>query len=393
MLFPKDMPTMWARKLHQVVTTRNRNVLLRKYSPSNQALPRLDLRSDTVTKPCADMLKSACQAPLGDDVMGEDPTVNRLQDYAAERTGHEAALFVPTGTMANLVGIMAHCHQSASEIIVGSNSHISIWEAGNTANIAGVHARQLPEDEMTAHLSETEISDSVHDDSDDHYAKTVLLCLENTHNARGGVVLDTMYMQRMQALTDELGIRLHVDGARICHAAVAQQIPLSDLTKYADSVSICLSKGLGAPLGSVLVGSRDFIHLAKRARKRVGGGMRQAGVVAAMGLYALENNVERLVIDHQRAQTLGKLLQDRGFRIMRDGQVDSNLVFFRLPEDSNVEKADYCRKLDTEGILLSGGYSKGGDSFRLVFHKDVPEVNLETVADCMAHATTYKATN
>lgn len=350
--------------------------------------PRIvDLRSDTVTSPSKAMLNAGMSAPTGDDVMGEDPTILQLQRDMAERFGKEKALYVPTGTMSNLVAIMSHCHSRSSEIIIGTNSHICLWEGGNAAGVGGVHTRQLVEDEDTAQLDAAQIRDACRQDDDDHFAATQLLCLENTHNMMGGVPLSLQYMQDMGTLSRELGIKLHVDGARIFNAAMALGVTVKELCADADSVSVCLSKGLGAPLGSVLVGETEFIRLAKRARKRLGGGMRQAGVVAAMGQYAVDHNVELLVDDHRRAKKLAAELQRHGFRLPRSGKVDTNMFYFGLPEDSSVTKAKYMQRLDSEfGVKLTGGYSRGGELFRVVTHLDLNDEDVDRAAEAMVAA-------
>lgn len=266
----------------------------------------VDLRSDTVTLPSQEMIQTAMSTSLGDDVMGEDPTVLELERFMADKFGKEKGLYVPTGTMANLVALLSHCDKTrASEIIIGSGSHINLWEGGNASSIGGIHTRQVQEDDATAELLEDDVLDVVRNGRDDHWPVTTLLCLENSHNMCGGVALPKEYFDRIGRLahSDKMGnINVHVDGARIFNAAVAQNIDVKDLCENVDSVSICLSKGLGAPLGSVLVGGEDFIELAKRARKRCGGGMRQVGVVASMGLFAVQNNVDRLAEDHIRAK-------------------------------------------------------------------------------------------
>ena len=266
----------------------------------------VDLRSDTVTLPSQAMINTVSSAAVGDDVMGEDPTVLELERFMAEKFGKEKGLFLPTGTMANLVALMSHCDKSrASEIIIGSGSHINLWEGGNASSIGGIHTRQVEEDKNTAQLLEDDILDCVRNGIDDHWPVTSLLCLENSHNMSGGVALPKEYFDRMGRLAHSEkmnNVNVHVDGARIFNAAVAQEIDVKDLCENVDSISICLSKGLGAPLGSVLVGGEDFIKLAKSARKRCGGGMRQVGVVASMGLFAVQNNVERLAEDHIRAK-------------------------------------------------------------------------------------------
>jgi threonine aldolase len=348
---------------------------------SSQEASIIDLRSDTVTAPSKSMLMAALHARTGDDVMGEDPTVLELEETTADLFGKERGLFLPTGTMANLCAIMSHCHYRASEIIVGANSHICLWEGGNAAGLAGVHTRQLIEDENTAQFNKQDVMDAFRSDNDDHFAKTAALCLENTHNMMGGVALSAEYIREMGNLTQALGIALHIDGARICNAAIAHDISLKELCAPADSVSVCLSKGLGAPLGSVLVGQTEFIRLAKRARKRCGGGMRQAGVVAAMGLYALQNNRERLAVDHARAAKLALELQRNNFRLPRQGRVDTNIIYFALPEGSGICNEEYIDCLWTEfGVKLTGGYSRGGELFRLVTHKDLTDEGMDRAA-------------
>jgi len=333
------------------------------------------------------MLEAALHCRTGDDVFGEDPTVLELETYMANLFGKEAGLFVPTGTMGNLVALLSHCHGRASEIIIGANSHICIWEGGNAAGMGGIHTRQLVEDDTTAQMCAAQIRDATRSDNDDHFAKTEVLCLENTHNVMGGAVLPIDYMNAMGNLCDELGIAMHVDGARVCNAAVALGVSPKELCAAADSVSVCLSKGLGAPLGSVLVGDTECIRLAKRARKRCGGGMRQAGVVAAMGLFAIKNNFERLAVDHERARRLASELQRSGFRLPR--LVETNIVYFGLPENSTVVKEDYCAKLYAEyGVKLSGGYSKGGELFRAVTHLDLNDEDIDRAADAMVQVCT-----
>mmetsp|Transcript_30085 Transcript_30085/g.61379 ORF Transcript_30085/g.61379 Transcript_30085/m.61379 type:complete len:347 (-) Transcript_30085:44-1084(-) len=332
------------------------------------------------------MLECAIHAPTGDDVFGEDPTVLDLEAYAADLFGKERALFVPTGTMGNLVAILAHCHGRASEIIIGSGSHICLYEGGNAANLGGVHTRQIPENEIDGTLSIEDVRDLYRSDDDDHYAQTALVCIENTHNLMGGVAIPKKYVDDLgEVARDELKIPLHIDGARIFNAAVAHELSVSDLCAGADSVSFCLSKGLGAPLGSVLVGGTEFIRLAKRARKRCGGGMRQAGVVASMGIYALEHNVERLAEDHARATWLSRELTSQGFFLPRGGQVDTNVIYFGLPEDSLVGPEEFEERLLSEyGVRISGGYSRKGFKgalFRVVTHMDVDNEGVERAAE------------
>lgn len=360
-----------------------------KRSLATQAAGRrtVDLRSDTVTSPSRPMLEAALQAPTGDDVFGEDPTVRKLEEHMADLFGKEKGLFLPTGTMSNLVAIMAHCHGRASEIIIGSNSHICLWEGGHAAGLAGVSTRQIAEDEETAEFHPQQVQDAYRHDQDDHFAKTELLVLENTHNMLGGVVLGTQYVQEMGRLAKSLGVRLHIDGARIFNAATSLNVSVKELCAPADSVSVCLSKALGAPLGSVLVGETETIRLAKRARKRCGGGLRQVGVVAAMGLYAVENHVKDLQIDHQRAHRLAHELQQHGFRLPRSGRVDTNILFFGLPDTSTVSKEEYVNVLQERyGVKLTGGYSRGGELFRAVLHRDLTDECVNIAAEAMVQA-------
>lgn len=348
-------------------------------------VPVVDLRSDTVTLPTPAMFEAACTAPLGDDVMGEDPTVLELQSYMAALFGKEAGLYVPTGTMSNLVAILAHCDRRASEIIIGANSHIHLWEGGNAANIGGVHTRQVAENPDDATFDYDALRDAFRLDNDDHYAKTSLLCIENTHNMLGGVALAPEYVTELGKMAhEELGIPLHIDGARIFNAFVAAKdnVPMSELCQGADSVSICFSKGLGAPLGSCLVGNTDFIRLAKRARKRCGGGMRQAGVVAAMGLYAVKNNVARLADDHRRARKFADELSHHHFYLPRQGKIDTNIIYFGLPEDAVITKEEFTQRLHSEyNVKLTGGYSKGGKLFRAVTHMGITDEGIDRACE------------
>lgn len=338
--------------------------------PAHVYHTHVDLRSDTVTQPSRAMREMALSCSVGDDVMGEDSTVLELQSHVAHLFGKEAGLYIPTSTMANLIALLSHCHQRASEIIIGTNSHINLWEGGNAAGMGGIHSKQLSEDDTTAQFNVQQVRDAFRSDNDDHFAKTEVLCVENTHNMLGGVALPVDYMNSMGLLCNQLGIALHVDGARIFNATVALGVTPHTLCANSDSVTVCLSKGLGAPMGSVLVGNTEFIRLAKRARKRCGGGMRQAGIVASMGLYAIQNNVDRLWEDHERAKRLAGDLERAGFWLPR--QTDTNIVYFGLPTNSKVAKEEFCARLDAEyGVKLTGGYSRGGQLFRAVTHLDL----------------------
>src|SRR5579871_1262181 len=262
----------------------------------------IDLRSDTVTLPPPAMRRAMYEAELGDDVYREDPTVNRLEERAAELLGKEAGLFVASGTQGNLLAVLASCGRG-EEIILGDQSHLFNYEAGGAPALAGVQPRTLP-NRPDGTLDLATVAAAIHDGSDAHNARTTLLCLENTHNRCGGAVLEPGYMEAAVRLAREHGLGLHLDGARLFNAAVALGVPASALAAGATSVSVCASKGLAAPVGSVLCGARDFIDRARRWRKMVGGGMRQAGVIAAAALFATDHMIERLAEDHDHARCL-----------------------------------------------------------------------------------------
>ena len=266
----------------------------------------VDLRSDTVTTPTPAMREAMYSAEVGDDVYGEDPTVNRLQALAAEKTGKEAGLFVTSGTMGNLAAVLAHCDRG-DEVILGNLAHTFLFEAGGISALGGVHSHQIP-NQPDGTLALDDILAAIRPD-DAHFPVTRLICLENTHNRCGGVSLSVEYTRQVGELAHEHGLQVHLDGARLFNAAVAQGVSAAELAGPVDSVTFCLSKGLSAPVGSVLCGSGEFIHRAHRIRKQLGGGMRQAGVLAAAGIVALETMVDRLAEDHARARTLASRLQ------------------------------------------------------------------------------------
>ena len=257
--------------------------------------------------------------------------------------------------------------------------------------MGGIHTMQIVEDE-NARMSASSVRDALRQDIDDHWPESKLLCLENTHNMLGGIALPPSYMDEMGMLAHELNIKCHVDGARIFNTVVAQGVEPKDLCKNVDSISICLSKGLGAPVGSVLVGDTEFIRLAKRARKRCGGGMRQVGVIASMGLYAIQNNVSRLAEDHARAQRIGSELKSLGFFLPRNGQIDTNVVYFGLPKNSHVTKEELDTRLKEEyGVKLTGGYSKGGKLFRLVTNMGIDDEGTDRAIEGIANVSLGKS--
>ena len=298
----------------------------------------IDLRSDTVTKPTEAMRKVMADAEVGDDVWGDDPTVNRLEALAAGMLGTESALYVSSGTQSNLVGIMSHC-QRGEEYIVGQVAHTYKYEGGGAAVLGSIQPQPI-EVEHNGTLPLEKISAAIKPD-DFHYAITRLLCLENTI---GGQVLPMDYIREASNLAKTHGLNNHLDGARLFNAVVKLECDVKDISQYFDSVSICLSKGLGAPVGSVLCGSKDFIKSARRWRKMLGGGMRQAGVIAAAGIYALENNIERLAQDHDNALLLGRGLAELDELDVDLDSLHTNMVFFRPRSGDSMVLCDYLQE-------------------------------------------------
>ncbi|MCP4689283.1 MAG: low-specificity L-threonine aldolase [Desulfobacterales bacterium] len=309
----------------------------------------VDLRSDTITKPTPAMRRAMADAEVGDDVFGEDPTVNRLEAMAAEMIGKEAALFTPSGSMANLISELSHCGRG-DEMILGDQSHIFFYEQGGSAAVGGIHPRTLP-NRPDGTISMDAIAAAVRPDNV-HFPRTRLIALENTHNRCNGAPLDAAYMDAVGEKAHALGVKLHVDGARIFNAAAALGVPARRLAEKVDSISFCLSKGLASPVGSMVCGSRDFIVRARRARKILGGGMRQAGVLAAAGIVSLSEMIHRLEEDHDNARRLAEgLAEMKGVRI-DPGVVKTNIVFFEIT-GGDAEKISHA--LDAEGVRVLPG--------------------------------------
>ncbi|WP_421550422.1 low-specificity L-threonine aldolase [Kluyvera intermedia] len=331
----------------------------------------IDLRSDTVTRPTRAMLDEMVAAPVGDDVYGDDPTVNALQQYAAELSGKEAALFLPTGTQANLVALLSHCERG-EEYIVGQGAHNYLYEAGGAAVLGSIQPQPidaasdgtLPLDKVAAKIKADDI----------HFARTKLLSIENTHN---GKVLPQAYLKEAWEFTRKRGLALHVDGARIFNALVSYGCELKEITQYCDSFTICLSKGLGTPVGSLLVGNQDYIKRANRWRKMTGGGMRQAGFLAAAGLYALKNNVARLQDDHDNAAWLAEQLHEIGADVMRH---DTNMLFVRVGDANASALGAFMHE---RGVLINAS-----PVVRLVTHLDV---NRQQLAEVVGHWKAFLA--
>ena len=309
----------------------------------------VDLRSDTLTKPTPAMRRAMAEAEVGDDVLGEDPTVNRLEEMAAERLGKEAGLFVASGTMGNLVSLLAHCNRG-DEIILGDNSHTFYSEQGGAAAIAGIHPRTIP-NQLDGKLALKDIEAAIRP-HDIHHPLSRLIMLENTHNRKNGSPLEAAYMRAVKDLADKYKLKIHVDGARIFNAAVALNVSPKVLVAVTDSVSFCLSKGLAAPVGSLICGPQGFISEARRARKLVGGGMRQAGVLAAAGIVALTEMTDRLAEDHANARKLAEGLAEIPGLSIDPATIKTNIVYFETTREDLFED-ELVRRLDKEGIKIA----------------------------------------
>ena len=321
----------------------------------------VDLRSDTVTRPSPAMRRAMAEAEVGDDVFGDDPTVNRLQERAAEMLGFEAGLLFPTGTQSNLAALMGHC-QRGEEMIVGSEAHTYRYEAGGAAVLGSIQPQAIPtRPDGTMDLAEVEAAIKP---DDPHFARTRLLALENTISGR---VISRAYVDEALALAKRRGLATHLDGARVFNAASRLRLPAKDLCRGFDSVSACLSKGLGAPAGTVLVGGAQLIARARRARKILGGVMRQAGVLAAAGLHALEHNVDRLAEDHANAERLAAGLQ--GIAAMSVEPPQTNMVFVRIPAERAAALVEHLRG--------SGVIALPGARMRLCTHLDVDAAGID----------------
>jgi threonine aldolase len=327
----------------------------------------IDLRSDTVTHPTDEMRQAMHKAEVGDDVFGEDPTVNRLEELAAQRMGKEAALFTPSGTMSNLLAVLSQT-KHGDEIILGSEAHIFWNEVGGAAALGGVVMRTV-QNAADGTISIREAETAIRSQNI-HYPPTTLLCLENTHNRCGGAALTAEYTAEICGMAHAHGLKVHLDGARIFNAAVALDVPAAVLAAPADSVCFCLSKGLSAPVGSLLCGANDFISRARKLRKMVGGGMRQAGVIAAAGIVAIETMAERLAEDHANARRLGAGLSS--INGMKVEPVQTNIVMFEPPEDS--EAPAFIKLMHENGVLFT---YPGGRRVRAVTHRMISSADID----------------
>ena len=322
----------------------------------------VDLRSDTVTKPTPEMREVMAEAEVGDDVYRDDPTVNKLESLAAEKLGKESAIFVPSGTMGNLLALLVHC-QRGDEVIVGDKSHIYLNEAGGMSALGGVSPCPVP-NQKDGTLAVEDILASIRTE-DVHHPITRLICLENTQNICGGVPLTAEYTQQVGEIARSNGLALHIDGARIFNSAVAQGVDVKDLAAPADSVMFCLSKGLASPIGSMLVGTEKFINRARHLRKMLGGGMRQVGVVAAAGILSLEKMTERLAEDHVRAKKIAEgLRQIDGVEVDIDGPL-TNMIYLNLSDDVSGNFPEIAEKMKELGVLID---AEAPRNLRLVTH-------------------------
>ena len=331
----------------------------------------IDLRSDTVTKPTVEMRRAMAEAEVGDDVYAEDPTVNLLQEKAAEIFGKEAALFVPTGSMGNQIAVKLHTNPG-DEIVIEERGHIFNWEMGTPAAVSGVTIRPVRAASDSGMLTWAEIESAIHTNQPYYACPTGLICLENTHNFGGGSVMSAAQTTEICDNAHALNLPVHLDGARIFNSAVAQNETVANLTKDCDSVQFCLSKGLGAPVGSMLVGSKDFINEARAWRKLLGGGMRQVGVLAAAGLIALTETPKILHVDHENAKLLAEGAANlKGVSIDAE-RVVTNIVIFDV-SNCEISAAEICAKLKERGILAS----PFGNAIRMVTHYDVSREDIE----------------
>ena len=331
----------------------------------------IDLRSDTVTKPTPEMREAMAKAEVGDDVYGDDPTVNRLQEMAAEMTGHEAGLFVSSGTMGNLSAVLAHCGRG-DEVILGKEAHTYRYEAGGISVLGGVHSCQLP-NQPDGTIALEDIGDAIRSD-DPHQPITRLVTIENTQNRCGGKCLSVEYTNQVVELAHERGLKVHLDGARVFNAAAGLGVSVIELTAPVDSVTFCLSKGLSAPVGSVLCGSKEFIEKAHRGRKILGGGMRQVGVLAAAGIVALEKVAPRLGEDHVRARTLAEGLSENRGLVLDEGTPATNMIFMNLSSDVEMSAGEVAEKMKEHGVLAGVA---GNRRFRLVTHYWIDDESVE----------------
>ncbi|XVE89990.1 hypothetical protein DITRI_Ditri20bG0041200 [Diplodiscus trichospermus] len=345
----------------------------------------VDLRSDTVTKPTEAMRAAMATAEVDDDVLGADPTAVRLESEVAKIMGKEAGLFVPSGTMGNLISVLVHCDIRGSEVILGNNSHIHIYENGGISTIGGVHPRPV-NNNVDGTIDINLIEAAIRDPRGELvYPTTRLICLENSHANSGGRCLSVEYTDRVGELAKKHGLKLHIDGARIFNASVALGVPVHRLVQPADSVSVCLSKGLGAPVGSVIVGSKSFITKARRLRKTLGGGMRQIGFICAAAFVAVKENIAKLEGDHKKANLLAEgLNQIDGLRV-NVAAVETNIIYFDVVEGSKITAEKLYKNLEEHGVLVM---PEGPSRMRIVLHHQISSSDVQYTLSCFQQAFT-----
>ncbi len=342
-------------------------------------MKRIDLRSDTVTLPTPQMREAMAKAEVGDDVFREDPTVNRLEEMAAERVGKPAALFVSSGTMGNLVALLTHCGRG-DEVILGDKAHSFVNEVGGLAALGGIQPHTVP-NQPDGTLALDDLRAAIRGDNV-HWPRTRLIALENTHNACNGSPLSPAYHAAVAEIARANRLQVHTDGARIFNAAVALGVPPTELTRHTDTISFCLSKGLSAPVGSLLCGPRDFIDEARRQRKMVGGGLRQAGILAAAGIVALETMVDRLAEDHANAKYLAECLADMPGIRLDPTQIKTDIVFFDITSNS-LTAPQLAERLAREGVLIQVVNDK---RMRAVTHYGIERSDVEAALAAIRRA-------
>ncbi|PKB68802.1 MAG: low-specificity L-threonine aldolase [SAR202 cluster bacterium Io17-Chloro-G4] len=331
----------------------------------------IDLRSDTVTKPTDEMRRAMAEAEVGDDVFGEDPTINKLQERAAEMLGKEAGLITTSGTMSNLIAALTYCHRG-DEIIMGDQAHMFWNESAGAAALAGAQSRLVPNDEQ-GRINPADVEAAIRPKTNIHFPPTTLVCLENTHNRCSGMVLTPEDTKGVADVAHAAGAAVHLDGARIFNAAVALEVPAAELVKDVDDISFCLSKGLSCPVGSVICGSQDFIDEARKWRKMVGGGMRQAGVLAAAGLVAMDTMIDRMADDHANAKRLAEGLANIDGLSVDSEKIQTNIVIFEVdPALATVQQ--FMSALDHEGVKVS---YPGEHTIRMVTHRHIDSGDVD----------------
>ncbi len=329
----------------------------------------IDLRSDTVTIPTENMYREISKAPIGDDVYGDDPTVNGLEDLAAKTLNKEKGLFVPTGTMGNLIAVMGHT-RPGDEIILEKNSHIFLYEAGGASRLAGVQPMTL--EGVDGVMNPIEVEESIRKENI-HFPTTGLICVENTHNMAGGMVQPMENLQELRSIACRYNLPMHLDGARVFNAAEALNCDVKDISAYFDSIMFCLSKGLASPVGSMLVGGADFINQARKLRKILGGGMRQAGLMASCGISSIRDMPGQLKMDHENAQLLSQGLNKlSGFSVNLE-KVHTNIINVSI-KGKNISSEDFVKKMKANGVLAN---PRGKNFIRLVTHKDVTREDIQ----------------